>query len=161
VGWSARRIGSILWTGTQIRGFNQFGWYFEHSRPVTDLSGIDIPSTATLYNLTVPVGISMDVQGLLTAGLPATDTGLVISAQSPYQESVIPNSQTYAYDFVGVTSSLYFSSGDINSSPINIILPTNESGQVKLRCTGTYLHSAHQSVWITSGWYDSALIRGI
>jgi len=164
-GWSARRVGSILYRGSSIVAFNQFGWFFEHKTPIVDLNGVEIATTSTLYMLSVPTGLPVEASFIFAGGLAGDIEGgdVSISVQSPDQNTQTPNLGPHVGSFRGTYGSFFvFTPVDLTDTTtvLSLLRHTNTEAKIKMIRTGEYLGSAWQTTLITTGWYDHALLRG-
>lgn len=162
-GWSARRLGSILWTGTTIRPFIQHGWMFEHNPPVVDFTATYINIVPTLYSLTVPTGLVVKAYGVFAPGLAANGFNLRFSIQSPNQTSLTPVDNPTVSSFRGNASCYLNSVGEdlvVLTTSSALTIPTNSAGQIQLIRAGDYNAPDRTSSWLTHGWIDDQLLTG-
>lgn len=80
-GTKKRRIGSILWDGSAIRGFTQYGDEFILKAPVLDVDATNPGTAAVSATLTVPTGLILLAKGnLLLRNGTSTVLNVYISA---------------------------------------------------------------------------------
>lgn len=163
IGWSARRIGSVLWTGTAIRQFIQHGWMFEFNPPVTDLAGVIIPTSPTSYTLSVPQGIPVKAYGVFSPGLAAQGSNLTFSIQSTAQTPLTPVDNPGVASYRGNASCYFNALGEdllVLAMTSSLTIPTNAFGQIRIMRNGLYFGANRYSTWVTHGWVDDLLLRG-
>lgn len=133
-----RRIGSMLTSGSgQWVGFVQNGDEFQWAIPLLDISTSVQSSTAILYQLTVPSGISVSA---LTVGTAVNASGFAVLFSSPLTTDTAP-----ATSGIGQTGN-----GGIDF-PITEQVRTNTSQQIRVRST-----TSSTSIFSTTqGWIDS------
>jgi hypothetical protein len=142
-----RRIGSILWSGSTIRGFTQDGDEFLF-KTVVDEGVVANPGTAAvLRTLTVPTGIK--VRALVALGL---DTGSIDN--TVYVSS--PDVDDQAAVFVGGAGVLGIVGTQAATTDEDtmgwVVVRTNTSGQIRTRHSASSASVDFQ--WMTLGWYD-------
>ncbi|MBD3882175.1 hypothetical protein IFO70_10430 [Phormidium tenue FACHB-886] len=153
-GWNVRRIGSIRTdASSNILDFANIGNVFYWATEREDLRAA-IGTTATLYTLSVPPGVSgIEAIVRLFSGLPAAGNGNAVLISSPLISDQAParlgggaSSGDSAYSGNAMAPLEY------NQISVETLL-TNTSAQVRARASfgGTYTHNPRIG---TIGWYD-------
>lgn len=163
VGWLAKRVGSIIRRGNNILKFFQLGHYFELDVRVADLQDVYVPTTPTLYALTVPTGLPVIAHMNINAGAASlTANLLVLGIQSAGATSMTLSGGSTFSDFSGsISSDSYELPGpdfSFNTSVGEFRVGTNTSGQIQLKRSGAY-HTAGTTIQ-TLGWEDYKLYCG-
>jgi hypothetical protein len=138
-----RRIGSFLTDGSShIVAFSQNGDEFLWLASSLDVNGTALGTTATLFALTVPLGVK--VNALFNAGIGGVATIRSVLFNSPDQTSVTPASGAGVANISMSVASIGVS-GQFN-------IRTNTSQQIRAVCdnnSGVLLYIG------TSGWIDT------
>jgi hypothetical protein len=146
--YSVRRIGSIKTDGAgNILNFRQIDNAFYWMTEIFDISAA-IPTTATLYTVSVPPNVFVEAIVRIASGLPTSPNANVILVSSPLINDQAPNRLGLGPASV---ESAYVAGGvEFEASAVERILTL--SGQVRARATwGSYIHNARIG---TIGWID-------
>jgi hypothetical protein len=160
-GWSFRRIGSFLRAAGSITPFKQFGDVFQYNTYIVDMAGVAVPTTQTLYTVSVPSGITVEYRGIFEPGLDVSGgSGQAITVYTPGTSPITPGGIPYASNFRGTVGSYYPGSWGFSTiSPVT--LATNSSAQIGMIRAGGYFGSSCYSVLQTIGWRDFLLYSGV
>lgn len=162
--WVARRVASVVRSGGAILAFNQYGTRFEYVTPVR-ITSLIVNTSATLYNLVVPVGLEVLARYILTCGnaeFTALSTQLSINARSPAALLTLPTSSPIFGDFRGVGGGYAYSANGVYNATTSLVLletPTNTAGQIQMARTGNYSPGRYTVLQI-QGWIDFNLAIG-
>jgi hypothetical protein len=168
-GWFAKRIGSVIRRNGGILAFRQLNHYFELDVPLADLQDIVIPTTPTLYSLSVPIGLSVIARVTMTSGVASlTGERLAIGLQSPAAASLGVRDSSLFSSFVGSQSAI---SSMVNGSAADLIfttsvseyrVPTDSFGQIQMIRAGSYSNIPGVACTTVQllGWEDVQLYCG-
>lgn len=151
-GYTARRrIGSLRANGSsQITPFVQLGDDFFLNTPVNDVVANPIPTTATLYPLSVPSGVRVTAH-LTAQQLAPTSNFIGVLLTSPDTADVTPgaaaNPPTGPYN---VGAQLY-STGSIGGEMLSLRVRTDTSGRIRVRANAA---NSNPLYVYTYGWTD-------
>jgi hypothetical protein len=160
-GWVARRLGSILRVSGSILEFIQVGNRFLLKTVSIDLNSVSVPNTDTLYTLTVPQGLSVITESLVSGGLAGFGSVGALEIRSPAKFSRVPNSFQGDIAFTGIGGSLYTGDGIFWSSLSWIRFLTNTSGQLIFNYSSTFFTVDYGVTVQTHGWQDIQLNNGV
>jgi hypothetical protein len=155
-----KRIGSILIRSNTILDFDQYGNIFKWKAVQRDLDNVAVPTTATLYALTVPTGINVGVLGVISPGVgAASGTGLSIAVTDPGQDDYVPANAGPAEGAFNSTAGSSSNSVYLYASATMLSgLVTNTTAQLRFRRTNVaYYNSSYQTTFQTLGYIDHAL----
>jgi hypothetical protein len=152
-GWQVRRIGSVRTDGSsQIIDFVQVGNVFYWASEREDVRTA-IGTTATLYTLSVPIGINIEAIVRIASGNPASGNAAGILLSSPLISDQAPSR------LGGGPASVECGFSNTVGNPIEFeqsateTLLTNSSAQIRARSTYSGSYSNNPRIG-TIGWYD-------
>lgn len=139
-----RRVGSVMTDGsTSIRQFTQNDNFFQWKVPLQDLVITSLPTTASLYALTVPSGVKQISKAYYW--FRRTGTGETVGLiTSPEQDDTTPSGTVYNM------RSNQDSNNYIDSQPYQGLMLTDTSGRIRLRFNSTDDDLEN----LTMGWFD-------
>lgn len=139
-----RRIGSVRTDASvHFLAYVQVGDEFIWAAPIVDKNGVAVPTTATLFALTVPTGVQIwaRLRGAMVAGASSSNTMLF---QSPDETSAIAGATVGNADVAATNTTA------VLNSQFNIIVRTDTSAQVRWSAS-----AASGTGYVTTfGWFD-------
>lgn len=145
-----RRIASVKTIGiAAIRAYTQRGNYFWWDSPAEDLDSTisGFGTSAQLIPMTVPEGIKVQAQYILTLGTLSGAPDLYALVTDPAQTATAPSSSVWSMRVFDQTA-------DPQSFCCAFTTRTNTDGEIRVQLTGTAGNS--ESIFIyTLGWIDS------
>jgi hypothetical protein len=156
-----RRLGSLLINAASfITKFFQQGSLFLLEEPLYDLIGVRVPTTKTNYKVSAPPNVISNVKGILSPGLAEVGSTLAVNAFNPSIVLVAGASPGQARGANQAYSSLNYLGTDyvVSSHPAWI---TNASSELAFQSSGTYRNSVGSTTFLTYGWEDLSLVRGL
>ena len=151
-GYTARRrIGSLRTNGaSQITPFVQLGDDFFLNAPVNDVVANPIPTTATLYPLSVPSGVRVTAH--ITAQQLAPVSNLIgVLLSSPDTADVTPGASSSPPTGPYNVGAQLYSTGSIPGEMTSLRVRTDASGRIRVRASAT---NSNPLYVYTYGWTD-------
>ncbi len=139
---NARRIWSILWSGSTIRPFTQVGDSCYLGTSILDVNITTLGTAAVLQTLTVPTGIGIEWLGNVGVANATAATLVLITSPSEPDELPVNNAAPLATVNCPVTN-------QVNTVPFRGI--TNTSGQLRARASA----ASTTLRMVTKGWIDT------
>lgn len=157
----SRRLGSILINSASfVTKFFQNGTSFFWEQPVQDLVGVRVPNTKRNYRVSVPPGRQVKVYGVLNPGVSKLNENLLVSANHPSVTDILISDPSSGFAAQAHSSNLSWINLDANGAS-NPLWLTNTSAQIALISNDQYRNDIGSTNFVTYGWEDVSLARGL